>query len=292
MDWTLAWELFGFAMLAAAITGIVCPIMGAFLLVRGTGFYGVALPQFATAGVVFGYALLPWWIANIGLAELELAEALESPHAVKNYALAWGGVFTFAGLFGLLVTSRRKELETARVAAAFAIASAATVLFALRSPTGSEFIEALLRGEILTIDLHEFETIVAVNLVVLILLALYRQQLVLVSFDRDMARTLRLPVRRMEGLLLFCTGLTVSVGVLIVGPIMLFGLLVLPPLAARGFAWSMRSFYGLSALFGLLAAASGIYLSLFAFDWPLGPAVVVAAATLLLPAALVARLRG
>lgn len=290
MDWAFLWELFRWAILAALLAGVVCPLVGVFLLVRRTGFYGVALPQFAACGVAFGYALLPWWIANVGLAGLGIEEALESPHSVRNYCLAWGAAFTFGGLLALLVVGRRKEMESGRLAAAFALATAATILFAMAAPTGREFIEQLLRGEILTVDVHEFETLAVAWGLVLVLFALFHHDLLLASFDADTARVLKKRVAAWEALLFLMTGLTVSAGALVVGPVVLFGLLVIPPYAAHGVARSMRGFYALAVAFGLVAAAGGLYVS-FRFDWPLGPSVCAAAGATLVPAWIAQHLR-
>lgn len=283
LAWQDIWSLFGYAILAALVAGVVCPHIGCYLLVRRTGFYGITLPQFAAAGVAFGWAL-PLWLLSVGATHVNLEVAqLESPHAVKNYLLLMAALFTFGGLAVLLLLNRHKETETGRVAAAFAIASAATILLASVSPHGGEVIDQLLRGEILTADLHEFDTIGVAYALVFGLAILFRNDLLLVSFDRDMAKVLGRPVRRFEALLMALIGITVSVGVLIVGPVVLFGLLVLPPLAAHGLAWSMRSYLVLASLLGVLSAAGGIWAS-FQLDWSLGPAVVAVAGVLLVPA--------
>ena len=290
LSWDTIWELFHFAILSAVLAGIACPLVGCFLLVRRTGFYGVALPQFAAAGVAFGWAL-PLWLAAAGWSDVDLEVAqLESPHAVKNYLLSMAGLFTFGGLFVLMITAKRAETETGRVAGAFAIASAVTILLAGVAPHGAEVIEQLLRGEILTADLHEFDTIAVAYGLVLGLTWLFHRELLAVSFDRDMAHILGIRVRRMDMLLMILTGLTVAVGVLIVGPVVLFGLLVLPPLAAQGLARSMASFYWLAIALGVVAALGGVVVS-FELDWPLGPSVVAVAGAELLPATLMARLR-
>ena len=290
VGWGTIWELFHFAILSALCAGIVCPLVGAFLLVRRTGFYGVALPQFAATGVAFGWAL-PVWGASLGWSSIDLELiALESPHAVKNYLLLMAGLFTFGGLFVLLLVDAKKETETGRVAAAFALASAVTILLAAVSPHGAEVIEQLLRGEILTADLHEFDTIAVAYGLVLVMLVLARRDLLLVSFDRELGRILEKRVRGIEGLFLTLTGITVSVGVLIVGPVVVFGLLVLPPLAAHGLARSMRGYLWLSSALGVLAALGGVLLS-FRLDWPLGPSLVVVAAAELPLTWLAARLR-
>ncbi len=289
MDLALLWELFRYAILSALLAGVVCPLVGAFLLVRRTGFYGVALPQFAACGVAFGYALLPWWIAHVGLAGLSLEQALESPHAVQFYCLALGALFTFAGLFALLLFGRKKELESGRLAAAFALATALTILFAQRAPSGREFVEQLLRGEILTVDVHEFETLAVVYGLVLLGFALRHRDILLVSFDRETALVLGKRVRLAESMLFLMTGLTVSMGVLVVGPVVLFGLLVLPPLAAHALARSMRALYSWSVGLGIASALGGLAVS-FGCDWPLGPAICAFATVLLALAGALARL--
>ena len=62
LSWSEIFEFFGFAIAATLIAGAICPLVGTFLLVRRTGFYGIALPQFAAAGTVLGFVLLPAWL--------------------------------------------------------------------------------------------------------------------------------------------------------------------------------------------------------------------------------------
>jgi ABC-type Mn2+/Zn2+ transport system permease subunit len=291
IGWDVLWELFRYALLSALVAGLVCPVVGCFLLVRRTGFHGVTLPQFAAAGVAFGYAILPWWIDRIGLAGLDYAAAVESPHALKSYLFSWAAIATFGGLGAFTLLGRSKETATARVAAGFAIASALTILFALASPAGSEYIDTLLRGETLTAGRHELEVIAVIYLLAGAALHIFRKDLLLVSYDPETAAVLRCNILRLEGLFLLIVGLTVSVGTLIVGPVMLFGLLVLPPLAARGLAWSMGSYIALAAGLGVISVGGGLLIA-FRHDWPLGPAVVVVAAVLLVPGFVVGKLRG
>jgi ABC 3 transport family len=54
------------------------------------------------------------------------------------------------------------------------------------------------------------------------------------------------------------------------GPLLVFGFMVLPPLAARSLARGMSSFLSLSSLIGLFIAILGVYLSV-RLDLPLGP---------------------
>jgi len=283
VSWAERLALFRYALLAAGVAGLVCPLVGAVLWLRRTSFHGITLPQFSAAGVVLGYACLPWWIATLGLGGLSLEEALGDPHAVLNYLLLWAALACLLGL-GLLVWLGRtgRGSEAGRVAAAFAIANAATYLFGRLSPVGSSHVSELLQGEILGVGLHEFETLAGVLLVVLLVFLWLRRQLVLVSFDREFARVLGLHTTRIEVVLQLACTATVAVGTMILGPTVLFGLIVLPALAARPLARSMERFFLLSSAAGLLAVVLGVALS-FQLDLPLGASVVAGAAFLLLP---------
>ena len=292
LTWYEFVELFGPAILAALVAGAVCPLVGNFLFLRRTGFYGVALPQFAAAGVAFGFAVLPLWVAYVGVGELDEAEIASGSHSALNYHLFWASLFTFAGLVGLAVLGRRgRGSEAARVAAAFSVASAITILAAHESPAGEIFVHSLLRGEILAVGVHELEILAGVYALVLLAIVVFQRELVLVAFDREAALVSGRRVLLLDALLLNLVGATVATGVMIVGPVVLFGLLVLPPLAARALAWSMSSYSWLASALGVLAAVGGIALS-FQLDWPLGPAVVTAAAASLLPSWVVGKLRG
>lgn len=284
-EWSAILELFGYAIGATLLAGLVCPLIGCLLLVRRTSFYGIVLPQFAAAGVAASFAALPWWIEHVGIGDLDLLSALDDHHAILNYNLAWALAATFGALGALTLLGRRGGSEVARMAAAFALAHTAFILFAHVSPVGEVRVGALLAGQVLAVGRHEFETIAGTLVVVGALFVAFRRRLVLVSFDRDAARVLGLAVTRFEGLLLLLVGATVAASSMTVGPVVLFGLLVVPPLAARPFARSMAGFFVLAALLGLAAAAGGTWLS-FALDWPLGPAVVLAAGATLLPAPL------
>jgi ABC-type Mn2+/Zn2+ transport system permease subunit len=289
VTWAERIDLFRYALIAALAAGLACPLVGALLWLRRTSFYGITLPQFSAAGVVLGYVVLPWWIATVGLGGLTLVEALVEPHAVMNYLLAWAGGACLAGLAALVWLGRGgRGSEIGRVAAAFALANAATYVFGRLSPVGQTHVEELLHGEVLGVGPHECETIVGVLGLVLLLLAVFRRDLVLVGFDRDFARVLGRRVIAFEVLLHVLVTLTVAVGTIIVGPTLLFGLLVLPPLAARPFARSMRGFLLFGMLAGVMAVLLGVALS-FEADLPLGAAVVAGGALTLLPGVLVRR---
>jgi ABC-type Mn2+/Zn2+ transport system permease subunit len=282
ITWAEFLSLFRWAILAALVAGAVCPLVGCFLYVRRTSFYGIVLPQFAAAGVVAGFVVLPWYAAHVGIGALDVDTVLNDPHAAMNWHLAWAALFTFGGLAALAWLGRGKHSESAHVAAGFAIASAATILFGHLSATGESFVYELLRGEILAVGVHELEVVAALFGLALALLWRSSRGILLVSYDRTMAQVLGLPVVRLELVLALITGVVVSLGTLTFGPVLLFGFLVLPPLAARPWARSMASQLRLAGALGVGSALGGIALAK-ELDLPLGPAVVGVQALALLP---------
>lgn len=283
MPWELIWELFRWSILAALIAGLVAPLVGSFLLVRRTGFYGITLPQFAAAGIAFGFAIQPWFEAKFG-ALLHPTDMGDELHLALSYHLGWAGTFTLLGLAVMAFAARRKDgTETGVMAAAFAVASALTILFSQHSAEGDIFVTSLLKGEILTLDSHEFSVLAVALGLVAVLLVAFRRELTQTSYDPELAAVLGRRRLAWEALLILLIGTTVAAAVMTIGPIVLFGLLVIPPLAARPFARSMDSFLVLASLIGLASAAIGLWTS-FHFDWPLGPSIVAGAAACLVPA--------
>ncbi|MEZ6006091.1 MAG: metal ABC transporter permease [Planctomycetota bacterium] len=291
MDFSTALELFGLAIAATLIAGWIVPAVGGFLYLRRTSFYGLALPQLAACGVAAGFAAMPWWIAHVGLGDLDLMEAMEDTHAVMNYHLSWATLFTSAGLGLLVFLGRFPGSEVARVAGLFVLASAATVIFAHLSPTGEIFVSELLRGEVLSVGRHELETLAVTLGLGYLALQWLRNDLLLVSYDRETARVLGKRVTLLEAVLAVILAGTVAAGTMTVGPVVLFGLLVLPPIAARPFARSTAGFLWIASTFGLVSSAAGLWIS-FHYDLPLGPCVVLAAGLATVPGWVFARLRG
>ncbi|MBI1381303.1 MAG: hypothetical protein GC161_09450 [Planctomycetaceae bacterium] len=279
MSFAEAFQFFLWAMLATLVVGGVAPLLGGHLLLRRTGLYGLVLPQFASAGVALGYAVLPWWIAVFGLGGRTLDEALADPHAASNVLLGFAALATAVGLAVQAAFARARATESARAVGAFAVAGAATLLLSQLSPMGAEYVDSLLRGEVLAVGVHEFEVLAAGGLVAVLLLLRFQNALLLCGFDPDTARVQGLSLVRHEWVLLGALGLVVATGTLIVGPMVLFSLLVLPPLGARSLSRSQRGFFRWSVALGLASAVAGLVVSL-RLDQPLGPAVALAAAAL------------
>src|SRR5512147_1012132 len=91
----------------------------------------------------------------------------------------------------------------------------------------------LLKGDILATTATSLRVVAGVLVAVVLALLAFRKELLLVSFDRDLALVFGKRVWLWDGILYLMMGVTISLGVTTAGPIVTFGFLVVPPLTAR-----------------------------------------------------------
>ena len=263
------------AFLGTLLTGIICPIVGVYFLLRKMIFLGIALPQVSAAGIAFSFCIFRLFVADI------------DHNALTEHALALGGslLFTILALVVLaLLASKKPEYAEGNIGVSYAFAAALTILFLAADPLGEAEMVSILKGDILAATAQSLllQTIVFVSAV--LLLFVFRRQLLLVSFDRDLAAIFGMKVKYWDLLLYAIIGATISIGVMTAGPVVVFGYLIIPPLTARPFSKNMTTFAVLSAAFGIICAFFGFYAA-FSFDLPLGPTQIALASGLLIASA-------
>ena len=268
------------ALLGSAILAVVCPLVGAHLILRRRVFLGLTLPQIAACGVAFTF----WIYHEAGL--------LHGAGGERLLAMVGSLLCTFVGM-GLLAYLDRHATGSpeGRLAAAYALASALTILFVVFNPAGELEILNLLKGEVIALSKGELKLLAAVYGVVFAGLMLFRREFLLTSFDPDLAFLLTGGKVQWSILLYLLCGLSIAVGVIMAGPLLVFGFMVLPPLAARPFARGTASFFTISSLIGLCTAIFGFYLSIV-LDLPLGPIDVALGCALLFASHALNRARG
>jgi ABC-type Mn2+/Zn2+ transport system permease subunit len=147
----------------------------------------------------------------------------------------------------------------------------------------------MLKGEVITISNADLTLTAAALALVVVTLVLFHKELLLVSFDRETAIILRKNVILWDLLLYVIIGLTVSMAVLSVGPLIAFGFLLIPALTAHLFARTMHQFTLLASAIGGLAAFFGFCLA-YGWDLPVGPTDVVLLGVIYAGAWIIARI--
>jgi ABC-type Mn2+/Zn2+ transport system permease subunit len=259
------------ALVGSVLVGLVCPLVGVYFVLRRMIFLGVALPQLSAAGVAFAF------LVRSLLGAHQHGEAAE-----RVLAMVGSLGFAFVGLVVLAALERHgRETLDARIGVAYAFAAAASILFVSADPYGEAEMTHLLKGDIVTTTEASLRLLMGVLGTVAVVLVALRKELLLVSFDREMALVLGKRAGLWDGVLYLLIGVTISFGVMTAGPLVTFGFLVVPPLTARLLTRHMVTFSAVAAGLGAATAFVGFYLA-YRLDLPLGPTDVGVAIVVLL----------
>jgi ABC-type Mn2+/Zn2+ transport system permease subunit len=269
--------IFRNAILGGLGVALLCSLLGIYLVLRRLVLIGVALPQASAAGIAAVF-----WLTGHG-----------HPGVADTHLLALAGSLgATLGALVLLVLGQRRARGPAEwgVGALFAISSAATILFVAINPKGDIEMAGLLRGELLAITDGDLRLVGGVLLAVGALFFLFRRDLLLTSFDPEFSRTLGRDPLRYDLLLYLLIGGGVALGVMTAGPLVVFGFLVLPALAALRIAPGLLAAFAISAGVAAFSFLGGFWIS-YRADLPAGPACVALAGACWAAASLGARLR-
>jgi ABC-type Mn2+/Zn2+ transport system permease subunit len=186
-------------------------------------------------------------------------------------ALTGSVVFTFIAIFMLAILERRQKGFTEnRIGFTYVLAGAASILFVSWNPYGKGEMFSMLKGEIISIpDLYVW-SMLAIYGTIFIFLIGFQRNFILVSYDYDMAISIGKKVILWDILLYMIIGIVISFGVMTVGPLVIFGFLLIPSIAARMIARGILLFCIISSTIGVIAAFIGFYIS-YRFDLPTGP---------------------
>ncbi len=262
--------LFGNALWAAVMIGVLLPIVGRHLVLGRAVLLGLAIPQIAMAGIAFvflGTALHWRW-----------AEALTEE---SDKALVGALLFGLPALL-LIATpwKRRARLSEAWLAVVYLASVSATNLMLATDAVGETYLGDLFHGRLLFIG-EDAVRVVGITLAVgFLFLFGCRRRLLLVLTDPDHAAVAGLAVGGWALAATVVNGTVIGITVASAGPLVAFGFLVLPVLTAATFARSLRGNLWLSMLAGLVMALAGFWLS-YHYDYPLGDSVVASGCALL-----------
>ncbi len=233
----LAYDFFLRAMVAAALVGLACAVVGTFMVLRGFAFMGDALSHAAFPGVVVAYLLRgPFYLgAAVAAVATALAIGWVSQRGGLRSDTAIGVLF--AGMFALGV-----------------------FLFSL-IPNYVGDLFGFLFGEVLGIGVGDLIALVLLTAGVLAVVAVLWKELLYSTFDPLGAAASGLPVERLDYLFLALIALTIVVSLQSVGIILVVAMLVTPAATAQLVTRSFGRLVATSAGIGVLAPIVGLYLS-------------------------------
>jgi len=244
MQWLLEPLQFSFmvrALGAAVLVGVVCGVLGVYVVLRGMAFFGSALSHSVLPGIALGYLVsgasrgeLFWWGLGTGvLTALGIGAISRGSQVKEDTAIG----IVFAGMFALGIAM----ISTAR---SYAV-DLTNFLF----------------GNVLGVSQANLWLIAAFGGAVLLCIVLFYKEFLVLSFDAILAQTLRLPTRFLDNLMLVMIAVTIIVSLQTVGVALMVAMLVTPAASASLLTRRLPLMMALSALIGALSGVAGLYLS-------------------------------
>ncbi|HQY91406.1 metal ABC transporter permease [Caldilinea sp.] len=238
------------ALLAAIMVGVLCPVVGAYMVLKGMSFFGDALAHAILPGIVITF-LVGWPLAVGALASALIAVLL------------------------IGVISQRSALqEDTAIGIVFAGAFALGV--ALLSTVSSFAVDLthILFGDVLGVSSADLWVMLALGVVVLGVIALFYKEFLVLTFDPMLALVLRLPATALRYLLLSMIALTVVTSLQTVGISLVLAMLVTPAATARMLTRRLPAMMALAAALGVVANVIGLYVSYY-WNVASGPMMVL-----------------
>lgn len=230
-------------MLAAIMVGIVCAVIGTFVVLRGMAFLGDALAHAILPGVAIGYlvsdgntATLFWW--GLGAA-----------------------LITSIGVGGITKGARVKEDTAIGVMFVSMFALGIALISGVRSYAVD--LTHLLFGNVLGVSNTDLWLVGIFGSIVVITVLLFYKEFVTIAFDEVHATTIRLPVNIFNYVLLVLIAIAIVVSLQTVGIALMLAMLVNPAATAFLLTRRLPTMMALASLFGALSGIIGLYLSFY-----------------------------
>ena len=246
-EWLIAPLHYAFmvrGIIAAMAVGILCSAVGTFVVLRGMTFIGDALAHAILPGLAVGFLTagkgdrdsLFWWAMGTAI--------------LTALGMGW-------------ISSRTRFREDAAIGIVFAGMFALGIALISTVRGFSVDLVHFLFGNVLGVSTHDLVLIAAFGGGVLLILSLFYKELVIVSFDITLARTLRIRAGFYRYLLFVLIAITVVLSLQTVGIGLMLAMLVTPASTAHLLTKRLPSMLLLGALLGALSGIIGLYLSFY-----------------------------
>jgi len=227
------------ALIASTLIGLVCSVVGVYVVLRNLSFIGDGIAHASFAGIVIAYLFK----ANLYIGGLVVA------------------ILTALGIGAI---SRRSEISTdTAIGVMFTAVFAFGVLLMSRARNYIVDLQDFLFGNVLSVDRTDILLVASLTIgVLLVIFALYKE-LLFASFDPLMAQASGLPTTALSNLLLVILAVTIVVSLQAAGIVLVAALLVTPAAAAYQLTNRFGPMMATSAGIGVGSAVIGLYASYY-----------------------------
>lgn len=247
----LDYTFFQNALVGAFLASVVCGFIGTYIVTRRLVFIGGGITHASFGGIGIG--------VYFGFSPVLSAM-----------------VFSVLSALGIQWMSRRGNVrEDSAIAVFWTLGMSIGILCSYLTPGFTSDLPSFLFGSILTIGTPDIVLLAAVTVVVVAVFALLYRPILSVAFDPVFARSQRLPVDFIEGLMMALIAVTIVSTLRIVGVVLALSLLTVPQMTANLFTFSFKRIIAWSIVIGWADSLLGLAMSYW-LNVPSGAAIIFA----------------
>ena len=249
-----------YVVLGSVILTASSAIVGAFTFLNKRSLIGDAIAHAVLPGICLGFILA----------------------GTKNPFFLIGGAFA-TGWISLVavdyITRRTRIKEDTAIGLVLSVFfGVGIVLLTVIQKSGNAAqsgLDHFLFGKAASLVGEDLYTFAAVALILLVAVFLLFKEFTLLAFDKDFAKAIGLPVKKIELVLTSLIVLAVVIGIQAVGVVLMAAILITPAAAARFWTDKMSVMFLLASIFGAISGLAGAYISYVAPAMPTGPWIVI-----------------
>lgn len=253
-------EIFEYSFFRNALAGlmlisIASAVIGTYIVVRRLMFVAGGITHACFGGLGLGYFL-----------------------GVNTIAMA--GVFAIASALGVeWMSTRQKIREDSAISVVWALGMAIGIVFIFLTSGYVPELNAFLFGNILTISNTDLWIFSGFLIVMLAFMTIFFRLIEACAFDADYCKTLGLPVRTINGIMMVLISISIVLTLKLIGIMLLMSLFAIPQMIAEVFTSRLKPMMLIAALASMACSVLGLFVS-YISDVPASATIVITLITI------------
>ncbi|WHX26816.1 metal ABC transporter permease [Virgibacillus halodenitrificans] len=236
VDAVMHYEFLQKALLTSVMVGIICGVIGCFIILRGMALMGDAISHAVLPGVALSYFL--------GINFF--------------FGAVFTGVVTAIGIGYITQNSRIKNDSSIGIMFTSAFALGIVLITLMKSSTD---LYHILFGNVLAVRPSDMWMTLIIGIIVLASVYLFYKELLVTSFDETMAQAYGLPTKLIHYFLMTLLTMVTVASLQTVGIVLVVAMLITPAATAYLLTNRLSMMLFLSSGFGIISAVLGLYIS-------------------------------
>lgn len=218
------------------------------------------------------YSMIGHGLADVSFAAVSLAIALG--FSASGHMLITLPVVIAASFIIMHITKKSNKGDTAIGMVSTGALALGIIITRLGNGFNIDPTEYMF-GSILATSNSDMYLSLVLVFVVTVIFVLFYNRLFLITYDESFAQASGINVNFYQFLISFLTGLTIVIGMRIMGTLLISSLIIFPAVTSRRLVKSFRSLIILSSIISVICFMAGLLISYY-FDLPTGASIVAA----------------